>query len=82
MAVMDEAYRKNEDGSWQQSGQPVQRAYMTDMFNALIEAGEDVMAVRFKRGWIEFDTNEDYERACGWLERQKLEVDIDEYLRG
>ena len=39
---------------------------MTDLLQALIEEKEAVKAVSFQHGWIEFDTNEDYETACGW----------------
>jgi NDP-sugar pyrophosphorylase family protein len=36
---------------------------MTDLLNALIQSGTDVRAVHFHNGWLEFDTNEDYEQA-------------------
>ena len=36
---------------------------MTDLLNAIIESGREVKAVHFCNGWIEFDTNEDYENA-------------------
>ena len=47
---------------WQQSGKTVRSAYMTDLLNAIIESGKKVKAVHFEHGWIEFDTNEDYEK--------------------
>ena len=52
---------------WQQSGKTVQKAYMTDLLNAVIQSGEEVKAERFQNGWIEFDTNDDYEKACDWV---------------
>ena len=55
------------DKPWQQSGKNIRQSYMTDLLNALIQDGYPVKAVRFKNGWIEFDTNEDYERACRWV---------------
>lgn len=64
--VMEKAYTLGEDTPWQQSGKPVRKAYMTDLLQALIEEKEQVKAVSFRHGWIEFDTNEDYETACGW----------------
>ncbi len=63
------AYDEYSDGrGWQQSGKPIRKAYMTDLLNALIEDGNRVIAVRFTNGWIEFDTNEDYENVCNWVE--------------
>ncbi|MCR4763507.1 MAG: phosphocholine cytidylyltransferase family protein [Lachnospiraceae bacterium] len=67
------AYRDYPDRPWQQSGKPVRKAYMTDLLNAMIEAGRPVEAVRFRHGWIEFDTNEDYEKALSWAQNGTLE---------
>lgn len=72
VAIMDEAHEKFEDKPWQQSGKTVKKAYMTDLLNALIEAGEDVKAIHFNNGWVEFDTNEDYENGCEWYEDGSL----------
>lgn len=66
--IMEVAYQNFEDRPWQQSGKTVRKAYMTDLLNAVIESGEKVRAEHFHNGWIEFDTNEDYENACRWLE--------------
>jgi choline kinase len=68
VSIMDYAHKNFEDKPWQQSGKIVQKAYMTDLLNALIEDGQAVKAVHFNNGWIEFDTNEDYENACKWAE--------------
>jgi len=65
--IYDDACRDYRDKPWQQSGKTVQKAYMTDLLNAVIESGERIRAERFRNGWIEFDTNEDYERACDWV---------------
>lgn len=65
--LMDAAYRDYEDKPWQQSGKPARKAYMTDLLNATIESGKIVKAVHFNHGWIEFDTNEDYENAIEWV---------------
>ena len=65
---MEKAYLEFEDKPWQQSGKVVRKAYMTDLLNAIIESGRSVKAVHFQNGWIEFDTNEDYETA---VERTK-----------
>lgn len=64
--ILDEAKKTLGDKPWQQSGKPVRQAYMTDLLNAVIESGRKVQAVRFRHGWLEFDTNEDYEKAMAW----------------
>lgn len=66
--IMEEAYCVFGDKPWQQSGKPVRKAYMTDLLNAVIESGKTVKAESFCNGWIEFDTNDDYEKACDWVE--------------
>nr|WP_321500614.1 phosphocholine cytidylyltransferase family protein [uncultured Dethiosulfovibrio sp.] len=70
--ILDEAYRSYIDKPWKQSGKAVRQAYMTDLLQAIIESDEKVKAERFNNGWIEFDTNEDYENACRWLEEGTL----------
>lgn len=66
--ILQEAYANFEDKPWQQSGKIVRKAYMTDLLQAIIESGKSVKAERFHNGWIEFDTNEDYENARRWVE--------------
>lgn len=70
--IMEEAYKNYENRPWQQSGKTVRKAYMTDLLNAIIQYGKSVVAVRFNGGWIEFDTNEDYENAIKWLNNGSL----------
>lgn len=70
--IMNDAYRSFENLPWQQSGNPVRRAYMTDLLNAIIQSGKDVKAIHFNNGWIEFDTNEDYENAVEWVNNGTL----------
>ena len=45
---------------------------MTDLLNAIIESGKAVKAIHFNNGWIEFDTNEDYENAIKWAKDGSL----------
>jgi choline kinase len=71
--TMDRAAAEFGDRPWQQSGKTVRKAYMTDLLNALIQAGHPVTAVHFNHGWIEFDTNEDYEQALSWAQDGSLE---------
>lgn len=65
--ILKDAYADFQDKPWQQSGKTVRKAYMTDLLNAVIESGKPVKAQHFNNGWIEFDTNEDYESACNWV---------------
>lgn len=71
--IMEDAYLRFEGKPWQQSGKTVRKAYMTDLLNAVIESGEKVRAERFRNGWIEFDTNEDYENACEWVKNGTIQ---------
>ena len=70
--IMEAAYKDFEDQPWQQSGKTVRKAYMTDLLNAIIEAGKKVKAIHFNGGWIEFDTNEDYENAIKWVKNGSI----------
>ncbi|WP_172408299.1 hypothetical protein [Desulfosporosinus sp. FKA] len=49
---------------------------MTDLLNALIKNGEHIKAIHFNNGWIEFDTNEDYESACEWVKNAEITVGV------
>ena len=71
--ILEDAYQNYMDKPWKQSGKSVRKAYMTDLIQAVIESGKDVHAECFHHGWIEFDTNEDYEKACSWVEDGSLE---------
>jgi len=44
---------------------------MTDFMQELVDKGLDVQAVKIQNGWLEFDTNEDYERALKW-DKEKI----------
>jgi len=43
------------------------KGYMTDMLQSLINAGVRVDPIRIRRGWLEFDTVEDYEKYQQWV---------------
>lgn len=64
--LCDELERTSWDLPWQQSGQPFRQAYMTDLLQELIDRGRQVHAVQVQGGWLEFDTNEDYETQKDW----------------
>lgn len=55
--------KKMANEAWQPSNQPFAQGYMTDLLFELIKAGKDVTAAIVERGWLEFDTPEDFERA-------------------
>lgn len=74
--LWDRNYAEYIDKPWQQSGKTIRKAYMTDLLNGLIEDGKHVEAVKFVNGWIEFDTNEDYENACDWVESGEINTII------
>ena len=75
--IMERDYPLYENRAWKQSGKPIRKAYMTDLLQALIEDGCKIKAERFEHGWLEFDTNEDYEQACEWAEEDSLARFID-----
>lgn len=43
------------------------KMHMTDMIQMIINTGKKVYPIKISHGWLEFDTNEDYEKAMGWL---------------
>ena len=47
--------------NWGEIKRCPQKAYMTDLLEKLIALGDDVQASLVSKGWVEFDTNEDYE---------------------
>ena len=71
--LLERDYPLYEEKAWKQSGKPIRKAYMTDLLQALIEDGQSIKAERFCNGWVEFDTNEDYETACQWAQENTLD---------
>ena len=51
----------HRDEPWLRS-KSFKKAYMTCMLQALINAGHEVKPIVINRGWLEFDTVEDYEK--------------------
>jgi phosphoenolpyruvate phosphomutase len=47
----------------------LEQASLTDMFQDLIEHGQDVHAVSIYKGWMEVDTFEDYQRAWAYIKQ-------------
>jgi hypothetical protein len=62
----------DDNARWRHS-RSFRTAYMTCMLQELIDAGIEVRAVPVERGWLEFDTVEDYEKALKWAREGTLE---------
>lgn len=70
-----EHYKKIKASHWNTpliDGKPVRDINMTNLLQAWIDNGWTVMANKIKRGWMEFDTNEDYEHAIEWTKSGKI----------
>jgi choline kinase len=54
--------RKEKNIPWAQSGKAFELGYMTDILAEITKAGYEVNSIVSKGNWLEFDTNEDYEK--------------------
>ncbi len=72
-SIWDEARDTYWDQPWQVSGKPLRKAYLTDLLQAVIESGAKVQPYSINNGWLEFDTNEDYENAIKWLQEGRIQ---------
>ena len=61
----------DENEPWLRS-KSFKKAYMTCMLQAIINAGYKVEPIRISKGWIEFDTEQDYEKYNKWLKENTL----------
>ena len=50
----------------------IQKAYLTDLFQELIDRGYPIHAVMVNHGWVEIDTQQDYEYAQQLIKDGKL----------
>jgi phosphoenolpyruvate phosphomutase len=68
----------DKDEPWLRS-KSFKKAYMTCMLQALINAGYRVDPIIVKHGWLEFDTNEDYEKMIKLAKEQMIKelFDVD-----
>ena len=72
VGTLKKVYHKNREkyfdknAAWMASTS-FKNAYMTCMLNAIIKEGYNLTPIVINRGWIEFDTAEDYELATKWL---------------
>ncbi len=49
------------------------KLYPTDLLQLMINAGEKVYPIKINRGWLEFDTEDDYERVMSWINDRTIE---------
>ena len=61
----------SKDEPWLRS-KSFKKAYMTCMLQAIINAGYIVKPITISRGWLEFDTEQDYEKYSKWLKEGTL----------
>jgi choline kinase len=71
VAALVQAFEENRAQYWDdevpwRKSKSFKKAYMTCMIQELADRGFDVKAVPVSRGWMEFDTVEDYEKALQW----------------
>ncbi|MDR3156990.1 MAG: phosphocholine cytidylyltransferase family protein [Lactobacillales bacterium] len=78
-SIIDRDSKEYSDKPWKYSGNIISQAYMTDLFQAIVDEGYVVKAKKFKKGWLEFDTNKDYENICKWVKNGEIKelVDLD-----
>ena len=69
--IYHEAKSKYWGKPWQTSS-VFQKAYMTDLLQAIIDSEAKVYPLKIEKGWLEFDTIEDYEKANSWVENGTL----------
>lgn len=54
------------------NGRTFEKIYMTDFLQELINQNNEIYPILINRGWLEFDTNEDYERVLQLNENREL----------
>ncbi|HLC51892.1 MAG TPA: phosphocholine cytidylyltransferase family protein [Candidatus Nanoarchaeia archaeon] len=75
-----ELHNKLKERFWDKplvDGKGVSKFNMTNLLQSWIDNSWKVMANKIKRGWMEFDTNEDYENALRWYKTGKIKEFID-----
>jgi len=65
-SVYSDILKNKNNASWRYSKNVV-NAYMTDVIQEMIERGEGIKTINVNGGWLEFDTNDDYELYNTWL---------------
>lgn len=68
--------KKTKMEQWKQSGKAFPQGYMTDLLNEIILSNYEVNPVISDGGWLEFDTNEDYEITCKLQAEGKISKEL------
>lgn len=76
--ALKEVFYENKKKYWDKdepwlNSKSFKKAYMTDMLQALINVGYKVKPIIINNGWLEFDTNEDYEKVIKWAKEKTLD---------
>ena len=69
--IYHQAKKEHWDSPWKY-GRSLAKAYMTDFIQGLIDNNIKVGAIEINRGWLQFDTETDYEQAIQWHENNEL----------
>lgn len=75
--ILKQVYHKNKE-LYYDKNQPwmgsksFKLGYMTSILQAIINEGHKIKTITIKRGWLEFDTVEDYERTSQWVKENTL----------
>lgn len=71
-----EMYREAKLLFWDKpwiNGRTFQTIFMTDFLQEMINRKHEVKAILIEKGWLEFDTNEDYEKVLMGIETGEIE---------
>ena len=72
--ITNEAAIAFQETPWKHSGKPYPKAYMTDLLQALVDKGVQVRVKKVTNGWIEFDSESDYEKALKWVSSGEIKT--------
>jgi len=85
--ILKKVYHKNKekyyesDKPWMRS-KSFKKAYMTCILQAIIDEGYKIDPIIISRGWLEFDTNQDYEKVNEWSKsrilKNRFKIDINQ----
>lgn len=66
--------KQAQNACWHPSGKAFYQGYFTDFINELIQKGVSAKVAATQGGWLEFDTEQDYERTCELDKNNLLEA--------
>lgn len=74
--VYDSAKEQYQGKPWQ-TAKTFETGYMTDLLQEILDRGHSVSPILVEKGWLEFDTTGDYEKANEWAENGELTNFVD-----